>query len=354
MRSFRTTAIALVTVALLAVPVTTSLAAGRSKGSVTRPAASTRVGLAIINGVNDKGFNQLAYKGLKTAESRLGVKGTYTVTLQGSDYVGALNTFVSQKYNFIVAVGALWDNAVFQVASVHPKLHFAIVDGSPVDNSNRPAHLANVASLFFRTEQPGYVVGVLAGLMEKDKIGAATHNTIAALGAYPGLDFIDGEMCGYYEGARHVDKTIRVVTAYAFSFDDQSKGNSIGQTQISNDKADILLGVANAAGLGYYQAAKAYGKYAIGFAADQDNLGTQMLTSAVIRINLAVFRIIQAQAQGKFKAGAHYFSIKNGGLGYGTDHMHHVPAKIKSQVAAIAGKVAAGKVTVSSKCNLPS
>jgi basic membrane protein A len=352
MSRFRIAATSLIAATAVLASVATSAA-----GAGTVPAASSaskvKVGLAIIAPIDDKGFNALADRGLKIAKSRLGVKGTATVTALGGDYLGTLNTFISQHFNFIVAVGALWDNAVYQVAKTHPHLHFAMVDGFPVDNSNHPAPLSNVASLLFRSEQPGFIVGVLAGLMEKKKVGVAVHNSIGVLGAVP-LPFINAQMCGYYEGAKAVDKTIKLVSAYAESFGDPQKGMQIGNEQISTNNADILFGVADASGLGYYQAAKANGRYAIGFAADQDDLGTQMLTSAEVNIHTAVFRIIRSQVEGKFRGGDHYFSLKNGGVGYATDHMHHVPGAIKNAVATMARKVASGKVKVSPTCQLPS
>lgn len=353
MTKFNRTIISLALALAFTVPTTASLAASGGHANASRPAAKLKVALAVLQPADDKGFNALAAQGLKTSEQKLGIKGTETVTNEGGDYVGALNTFVTQHYNFIVAVGALWDNAVYTVANAHPSLHFAMVDGAPVNDRNHTTKLKNVASLFYRSVQPGYIVGVLAGLMEKDKVGAATHNSIGMLGAIP-LPFITDQMCGYMEGARSVDHNVKIASGFTMSFGDTQKGQEFGQAQIANNHADILFGAADASGLGYYQAAKAAGKYAIGFAKDQDNLGTQMISSSEVHVQTSVFRIIQEQVQGKFTAGNHIFGINNGGVGYATDHMHHVPSKIKAQVATLAKKLAAGKVSISAKCNLPS
>lgn len=344
--------VAAVAALAMSLPVATSLAAHASVHQTARPAAKLKVGLAVLQPANDKGFNQLAIEGLSTAKHKLGVHGTYTVTGENGDYQGALNAFVSQHYNFIIAVGALWDNKLYDVAKANPKLHFAIVDGAPVNDQGRTVKLSNVASLFYRSVQPGYIVGVLAGLMEKNRVGAAKNNSIAVLGAIP-LPFITDQMCGYMEGARSVDKGVKVSSAFVMSFGDPQKAEQIGAAQIADDNADILFGVADASGLGYYQAAKAAGKYAIGFAKDQDNLGSQMLSSAQVHVNTSVYRIIQEQLQGKFKSGNHIFGLNNGGAGYATDHMHHVPNNIKAHVATVAKKLAGGKIKPSATCKLP-
>ena len=311
MTRFRRTLVSSALAVSFALPATTSLAARVPMSSASRPARKLKVGLAVLQPADDKGFNALAIQGLHTAESKLGVRGTFTVTNEGADLVGSLNTFVTQHYNFIIAVGALWDTAVYTVASAHPNLHFAMVDGAAVNSQGHTVKLKNVASLFYRSVQPGYIVGVLAGLMEKDKVGAATHNSIGMLGAIP-LPFITDQMCGYMEGARSVDHSIKIASGFTMSFSDTQKGQEIGQAQIANNHADILFGAADASGLGYYQAAKAAGKYAIGFAKDQDNLGTQMISSAEVHVQTSVFRIIQEQVQGKFKAGNHIFGLNNG------------------------------------------
>ncbi|HEV3312477.1 MAG TPA: BMP family ABC transporter substrate-binding protein [Chloroflexota bacterium] len=343
----------IISILALTAIVSTSLSVGLAFARPTphaRVNATTKIGLAVIAEVNDRGFNSLAYEGLRLAKSQLHVQGSYTVTAQGGDYAAALNEFINQHDNLIVAVGFLWSNALYTVAKQHPKTHFAIVDGIPM-NGNTPTPLPNVASLFFRSEQPGYLVGVVAGLMEKDKVGAAKHNTIGMLGAIP-LPFITDQMCGYLEGAQSVDKSVTVLSDFAGSFTDPSTGTAIGQKQIAKH-ADILFGVADASGLGYYKAAKDAGKYAIGFAADQDSLGPQMLTSAEVGVKPAVLQTITAQVHGKFKAGAHNYSLLNGGVGYATDHMHHVTTKIKNYVAGIEKKVESGKIPVNPNCTLP-
>ncbi|SRR5579884_326474 len=319
--------------------------------SVVPATAKLRVGLGVIAEVNDQGFNALAYTGLKMAHKRLGTKGTLIVAPNGGDYVSALNTFVSKHYPLVIAVGALWDNAVYRVAKANPKTRFAVVDGMPVDNGGKPAALSNVTDLFFRSQQPGYIVGVLAGLMEKKKVGAAKHNTIGMLGALP-LPFITAQMCGYLQGARSVDKSVTVLSAFANTFIDPKVGKNYGEQHIAKG-ADILFGVADATGLGYLSAAQEHHRYGIGFAADQGHLGKYVLTSAEVGVQTAVFRTIRADLKGKLTAGPHYYSLRNGGVGYATNDMHHVPAKIRKIVAKRAAQVKSGKLKVPATCSLP-
>lgn len=350
MKNFRIVITALVVITALALPAASS--------ALARPisrdghGAKTKVGLAVLFSLNDSGFNSLAYKGLKLAMKDSHVQGHSVVAQSPADCVATLKTLVNDHYTFILAVGGLWDSAVYTVAAENPKLHFGLVDGEP-QNNGKNSPLPNVASLFFHTEQAGYIVGVLSGLMEKHKVGIAKHNTIGMLGGGE-FPIVLNEMCGYLEGARSVDSKVKVLSAFAGGqngFDDPTQGTAIGEQQIQKN-ADILLGVANATDIGYYKAAKTGHKYAIGYASDQDKFGNQILTSALVNIQVAVSRIISAQVHGTFKGGAHYFTIANGGVGYATDNMHHVPKSIQSYVAAIARKIKSRKIIARANSSL--
>jgi len=134
------------------------------------------------------------------------------------------------------------------------------------------------------------------------------------------------------------------------TFQNSANAKAIGQRQISQG-ADILFQVDGGAGLGYLQAAQAAHKYGIGVDADQDFLGQFMMTSALKKVDQAVFVTAKHLKNGKFKAGDNVFSLKNGATGYSTD-THHVPASILSQVKQVATKIKAGKIKVSASCSL--
>lgn len=351
MRKAHAAIAALLMTASLGVSVPLAAAQAGPTRIAVRPAAQVSVGLGVIGGVNDKGFNALANRGLQQAVSQLHVKGRVIVTPQNGNYASTLRAFVNARDNLVIAVGALWGGAVYQVARANKQTQFAIVDGFPLDSKNRPRLLSNVATLQFKSEQSGYVAGVIAGLMEKNRVGAARHNVIAALGALP-LPFITSMMCGYWHGAKSVDKSVKFVDAFVNNFFDPTTAQSIGQKQIQNDNADILFGVADASGLGYYKAAANAHRYAIGFAADQDWLGNFMLTSAQVGISVAVFRTIKSEVNHTFKPYRHEFSFANGGISYAKD-MHHVPVYIRAHAAKTASKLASNKLVVNPNCKLP-
>lgn len=321
-------------------------------GAQHAKAATITVGLVTDKGgLNDKSFNHLADLGLQRAIKQLGVQGAVLQSHTAADYQPNLTKFSQQHKSLIIAVGFLMENALYNVAKQFPNQKFAIVDGAPADAKGKTVNLPNVANLFFKPEESGYLVGAMAGLVEKGGLGPKpNHNTV---GSIAGANFpaVTAYNCGYQEGVWSVDPSAKVLINFDDgTFQNTANAKAIGQKQISQG-ADILFQVDGGAGLGYLQAAQAAHKYGIGVDADQDYLGNYMMTSALKKVDQAVFVISKRVKKGTFKGGDNFFSLKNGATGYSTD-THHVPAGIKNQVAAIAAKIKAGKVKVSPTCSL--
>lgn len=297
---------------LLAVIITPAAAHGLTSHSHKK----FTLGIVLdIGGVNDKSFNHLAYVGLQEAEAKYGIKGSYIASQEQSQYVPNITHFAQAHVNLVIATGVLMSNAIFQVAQQYPRQKFAIIDGQPADANFNVHYLKNVEDLLFHEQESGFLAGIVAGLMEKNHVGKARHNIIGYMGGLPVPAVIRYE-AGYVAGAKRVDPSIRVCGGYSQSFTDQTIGNQIGRTQISRG-ADILFGVAGGSGLGYLAAAQQEGKYGIGVDADQGHLGKFIITSAIKRVDRAVVQAVAATASGHFRGGDHFYTIKNGGTGFG-------------------------------------
>lgn len=312
----------------------------------TQHAKKITVGLVTYRGgINDKLFNQSAYRGLKKAEKKLGVKGTILRSQQPSDYVPDLTNLVQQHMSLIVAGGFLMENAVYHVAKQYPKRHFAIIDGSPANDYGKIVNLPNVANLLFKTEQSGYLVGVIAGSLEKRHKGPKPdHNTIGMVGG-ANLPPVTDYMCGYIEGARSVDKKIKILSDFDNGqFSDTANAKNIALGQISQG-ADILFPIDGHAGLGYLTAVKDQGRYGIGVNSDQSSLGKYIITSALKKVGQAVFLTAKRFKDHRYKAGDNIFSLKNGGTGFASD-THHVGHKIKKLALKDEKRIKAGKIKI--------
>ena len=131
----------------------------------TTAANALKVGLITDLGqLNDDGFNELAYNGLKRAEKELGVQGRVVESKSAADYVPNMTTLARKGYNLIIGVGFAQGEAIATAAKAFPNTKFAIVD---VDQASLKGKPANVEGLLFREEQVGYLAGYLAALEAK-------------------------------------------------------------------------------------------------------------------------------------------------------------------------------------------
>jgi basic membrane protein A len=294
-----------------------------------------------IGGLNDKSFNHLAYVGLGEAETLYHVRGQVIESHSPSDYIPNLTNFAQRHTRLTIAVGFLMQGAIYTVAKQYPTQKFAIIDGSPTNAKGVITNLKNVANLYFKEQESGYLVGVIAGLMEKDHVGAATHNTIGVMGGLS-LPSVNRYIAGYYAGARKVDPGIKILLGYSQSFTNQAAAHAIGLSQISAG-ADILFQVAGGAGLGYLAAAQQRGKYGIGVDADQGYLGKYILTSALKKVDQAVSLTVRDAMRGHFKAGDHRFTLATNSTGFGKV-ASVVPASIIAQANQYKALISSGKI----------
>jgi basic membrane protein A len=278
------------------------------------PSPSFTVALATdVGGLGDRSFNQLSWRGLENAAKQLGIKIKNKQSRTERAYEPTLRSFAQSRPALIIAVGYSMSRAVFDVAQQYPQQRFAMVDARPIDLSGRETSLANVDNILFREEESGYLAGTMAGLMEKDRIGASTHNTIGYLGGkqIPGVTHY---LAGYVAGAEKADPSVRVLGRYAQTFVNARLGRRFGVDQIAKG-ADILFQVAAQTGGGYLSAAQQKHVYGIGADIDQSYLGPFVITSALKHVDIAVEEVIRSTLRGSFQSGDERFGISRRATG---------------------------------------
>jgi basic membrane protein A len=236
----------------------------------------------------------------------------------------------------VIGVGFDQAAAIDKVAGKFPKTHFAIID---VDQTTLAGKPKNVEGLIFKEQEVGYLAGYLAGLIEKQKGGHATIGSVGGQKQPP----VDRYIAGYRAGAKKADPGIKLLNTYSQDWVDQAKCKQAALDQISAG-ASIVFQVAGGCGLGALDAAKEKGIWGSGGDADQSYLGSQVLTSAMKRVDTSVYRTIEQVLAGKFAGGTNaVFSLKNNGVGLGKISPK-VPKSAVAKVNQIAKDVAGGKI----------
>ncbi len=194
--------------------------------------------------------------------------------------------------------------------------------------------------LLFKEQEAGYLVGYLAGLVTKQEAGA--KQVISSVGGQK-IPPVDRYIAGFQAGAKKAAPGITTLNAYSQDFVDQAKCKEAALDQIARG-SHVVFQVAGQCGLGALSAAMEKNIRGIGVDADQAYLGSHILTSALKRVDVAVFQTIQSVQEGSFAGGENsVFDVASGGVGLG-EVAADVPADLVSQVNGIEDEIAAGTI----------
>ena len=300
--------------------------------------AGFRVCLATsAEGLTPHTFNQLAADGVRSTGARLQVMASHA----SSDYLGNLQRCVAVHPNLVIAVSADMSTAVWRAAQLHPNQRFALVDAAPVDDNGQPVDLDNVTDVLFKSQEPAYLVGALAGLLEKNKLGSATHNVLGVLGTNHG-PAVDPYIAGFVAGAQAVDPGVSIKIMYSDS-QDTAFCKQLGINQISAG-ADILFEVTGRCASGYIDAAYDASAYAIGSDIDEAYASPAVITSAIKRVDRAVALTIQRLQAGQFRSGKQVFSFQDDATTFSTPSSV-VPQNLIDQVLDLRSQIRSGTIT---------
>jgi basic membrane protein A len=313
---------------------------GGGEATPTETTAKTvKVGLVTdINQLNDRGFNHLAYLGLKRAQRTLGIQGRVLESNSAADYVPNMASLARQGYDLVVGVGYAQGEAVDKAATQFPNTKFVIIDVDQRSLAHKPK---NVVGLIFREQEVGYLAGYLAALVEKQKPGRDVISSVGGMKEPP----VDRFIAGYQAGAKKAVPGIKLLNGYSQDWDDQAKCKEVALNQIAAGSG-VVFQVAGGCGLGALDAANERNIWGIGVDADQSFLGKFILTSAVKRVDEAVFQTIRSVADGTWKGGRNLiFGLREDGVGLGKVNSK-VPRADLARVDRVKADIEAGEVQV--------
>jgi basic membrane protein A and related proteins len=334
MQTLKATAV-LAAVAILAVACGSSSSSSSSTTTTTSNASTFRVGLSTdTGGLNDRSFNHLAYVGLQRAHRDLGVETRVVQASSPSDYIPNLSALARQGYNLVIGVGFTEIDALKAVAKQFPKTRFAIVDVSNADEGG----LKNVQGLLFKEQEAGYLAGYAAGIAAKAR-GGTTVSSVGGQKQPP----VDRYIAGYQAGAKAAFPGVKLINGYSQDFENQAKCKEIALNQIAQGSV-VVFQVAGGCGLGALDAAKEKGVWGVGVDADQGYLGPHVLTSALKRVDTAVYDAIKDAQAGHFKGGTNtVYGLSMNGVGIGV-FSPKAPSGISARVHTVRQQIVSGKI----------
>lgn len=301
-----------------------------------------RVGLVFdVGGRGDKSFNDAAYEGVARSRRELGVAIELLEPSGAEDREAALRLFAARGFDLVIGVGFIFSSDINEVARDFPGVKFACVDYAPPREGAIPE---NVVGLVFREEEGAFLVGAVAGLLTETE-----H-----LGFVGGMDIplIHRFEAGYGAGIAHVCPRCTLHVGYAGTtpdaFRDPAKGKAIAISQIAAG-ADVIFHASGTTGHGVFEAARDMGIKAIGVDSDQhDEMPGTVVTSMIKRVDVAVFDIVRAVGEGRFRGGLTSFGIAEEGVGYVSEgpHAEGISDQVRARVKQVADDIAAQRIRV--------
>jgi basic membrane protein A len=258
--------------------------------------------LTDVAGLGDKGFNDVCWQGVLRAKQDFGLSARFLQAREQADYVPNLN-LAAQNADVVVTLGYLFVDALKQVVPNFPNTKFVLIEGDVPGE--------NIACFDFNSQEGGYLAGLVAGLFTKSgKVGAVSGMDIPPVEAY-----ISGFRAGVKTAEKKRGQSIEAIVVSAGSFNDPVKGKSLAQALIGQG-VDVIFRAAGNTGIGVIEAVKnASGVYLIAEDLDLDaELPGKILTSALKRMDVAVYDALSSIAQGKFQPGHHWLGISDGAI----------------------------------------
>lgn len=307
-------------------------------------AKAIRAGIVFdVGGIDDKSFNEGAYRGLMRAKSELGVEVQYYQPSQPADRKTGLRQLAGKGYDIIIGVGFIFSDEMIAMANDFPKIKFACIDMVDKPEAEIPP---NLVGLKFREEQGSFLVGALAGLLTKTKkVGFVGGMNVPLIHKFE---------AGYKAGVKHVAPDVEVMINYAGetpkAFEDPETGKNRAVEQYKSG-VDIIFHASGKTGLGVFQAAKELDKLAVGVDSDQYHEAPgHVLTSMTKGVDVAVIETIRAVKDGTYKSGKQVLGLKEGGVAivYDQHNKGLISDEVYRKVMALKDEIIQGKIQVPS------
>jgi basic membrane lipoprotein Med (substrate-binding protein (PBP1-ABC) superfamily) len=261
------------------------LACGGSSSTSKATSNDFKVALVTTGPVSDQGWNAGAYQGLLTIRDSLGAHISNVQTQTPAEIDENFRQYGSQGYQLVFGHGFEYQDPAIRVAPSFPKTAFVATSATKT--------APNVASVSFSFSDGAYLAGIVAG-------GASHSGVIGAIGGTQ-LPPVVSAFKAFEMGARSVNPSVKILTAYVGNWEDASAAKEQALAQIARG-ADVIFQDADAAGLGVFQAARqARTVRVIGSNSDQNAVAPEVtLGSVVIDLPRAMMMIARDVKAGKF------------------------------------------------------
>jgi basic membrane protein A len=288
--------------------------------------------------INDLAFSQSMYDALVAIQEEMGgpekmelvySEGMFVV----DDAAAAIRDYAAQGYDLVIAHGSQYGSSLQEIAPDFPETAFAW--GTTVDTFDLP----NVFAYEARSEQGGYVNGVLAASLSESGV----------LGVVGPIETGDAKLYidGFKMGAEATKPDVTVNVNYIGSFSDVALAAEAANTHIAAG-ADVLTGTAQMV-VGAIGVAEENGALWFGTQASQTSLAPSIVVAnQVYHWDVILKEMVTMIADGTYGGQSFSLTLENGGLEIEYNEDFALPDDAKTLAEEAIQGIMDGSITIGS------
>jgi basic membrane protein A and related proteins len=324
-------------------------------------------------GLGDKGFNDLAQKGLNDAKAA-GFTTFSSEAKNATDYANNIQSLIDKGCQSIVTVGFNQGTATDAAVAANPDIAFAQVDRGWFSPTGA-AQPKNFTGLDYQIDQASMLAGYVAASFTKTgKLGTYAGQAFPGTtrfmdGMYAGMAYFNQQkkpatpvtLAGWDPTQADPAKTATLVggSGGADTWNNPTKGKQFAQTFLDQG-VDIVFPIAGGTGNGTIEAMHTAQKWALGVDTDQyisigPPTNAALLTSAQKAIDVSVLDFFNSSSQGNLGGKDYVGTLANNGvlLAPFHDYDSQILQATKDEIAALKAALVSGSVKVCSFIGTP-
>ncbi|MBN1922856.1 MAG: BMP family protein [Anaerolineae bacterium] len=321
---------------VLLVAILTSACGGGGGSSGDQP---FRIAVVTPSAKNDLAFSQSIYESLLKVQQAMGGPEKLEFVISENMFVvddagAAIRDYASQGYDLVIGHGSQYGGVLQEIAPDFPKTSFA--HGTTVDTFVDKG-ITNVFAYEARSEQGGYVNGVMAGALTKS-------NVIGVVGPIETGDaklYVDG----FVAGAKSQNPNAQVNVNWIGSFSDVALASEAAQTHVKAG-ADVMAGTAQMV-VGAIGVAKENNALWFGTQASQTSLAPDVVVAnQIYDWSGVITEIIDLIGKGTLGGQAFQITLANKGLYIEYNTAYSLPDEVKDLADATVDAIVTGAISV--------
>lgn len=271
----------------------------QAEGSKDSSAGAEIAMIADGGTIDDKGFNQGTYEGVKQYGEEKGISYKYYKPVEKTTdaYLSAMELAIEGGAKIIVAPGFRFTEAMYIAQDTWPDTKFVLLDGIPTQNGESKTN-ANTVGIQYAEEQAGFLAGYAAVVEGYKKLGFMGGVATPAVVRYG---------YGYIQGAEAAAKELGVTDVeinyyYTGTFDATPETQTLAATWYQNG-TEIIFACGSGVGQSVMAAADASSGKSIGVDIDWAEESETVVTSAMKSLSGTVYQMLDKFYTDSFPGG---------------------------------------------------